>query len=95
MEALEQLVADGELRYIYGSVDARGGQGLPGMGGSSSLSSWIVSRCTVVEGFATETRNMGAPGGTEASAGDSGTSTGRNGFGSFTIQLYDCAARRS
>jgi hypothetical protein len=76
---LAQLVASGELRYIYWGGEGRGGQ--------SSISAWVSSSCRVVDGFASETRNMGAPGGIEAA-----TEAGRgDGMGGFQIQLYDCA----
>lgn len=89
VEKLARLVADGELRYIYWSADGRGGMG--GAGGQSDISSWIVSSCAPVGGFTTATRNMGAPGGTEATTDNNAASWGQSNFGSFQIQLYDCA----
>jgi hypothetical protein len=91
--SLQALVNSGQLRYVYWDANGRGGGG-PGFGGGSgsqsSISSWVTSQCTAVQGFNTTTRNQGAPDGT----GDA-SANGQNGGGGFggqmQVTLYDCA----
>lgn len=98
---LAQMVADGELRYIYWNGSGRGGPG--GMGDSQSdISAWVTSTCTAVEGFETNTSNMGTPDGTAAPAGATNNATqtdgrdgrdgagGPGGMGGMEVTLYDC-----
>ncbi len=80
--SLEQMVADGELRYIY--WDGRGGGFGPG--GQSDISAWVSNTCMPVQGFDTTTRNSGAPDGT---AGQAGGAFSR-GLGAMQVTLYDC-----
>jgi 4-amino-4-deoxy-L-arabinose transferase-like glycosyltransferase len=54
---LQQLIEQGELRYIYSESGGGGGN-------QSGISSWIRNTCTPVEGFNTNTQNAGAPDGT-------------------------------
>jgi 4-amino-4-deoxy-L-arabinose transferase-like glycosyltransferase len=75
-DELTQLVASGQLRYIYW-----GGQG---MGNNSDIASWVNSACEPVQGFNTITRNAGAPDGTSAAA------TVSTGGDRQSITLYDC-----
>ncbi len=92
-EGLRQMVSDGELRYIY--LAARG------MGTKSSISTWVTSACTPVEGFDTATQNAGAPDGTRTDS--NGASTNSNnpfgpnigGFGEMQVSLYDCGSQQS
>ncbi len=77
---LANLVADGELRYIY--WDARGG----GVGGQTDISAWVRAQCVAVPNFDTATVNAGAPDGTSTPRSGSG-STARGGM---FVTLYDC-----
>jgi 4-amino-4-deoxy-L-arabinose transferase-like glycosyltransferase len=78
--SLAQLVAKGELRYIYWDGGGRG------FGGSQDISNWVGSACTAVQGFDTNTRNAGAPDGTTPR-----TRGGfPQGFGNMRVTLYDC-----
>ena len=77
---LSDLVAKGELRYIY--WDARGGN----FEGQPDISTWVRANCTAVQGFNTATVNAGAPDGTANSAG-AAPSFGRGGL---QVSLYDC-----
>jgi len=82
-EDLQRLVDRGELRYIY--WDARGGsRGPAGGGDQSSISTWVQSACTLVQGFNTNTQNAGAPDGT-ATPGEAFM-----GRGDMEVSLYDC-----
>ncbi|NTW01597.1 MAG: hypothetical protein HGA19_09835 [Oscillochloris sp.] len=92
-EQLAQLVKDSELRYIYTNAGESSGRGGPSSGSQSNTSSWIRANCTVVDGFATQTHNMGAPGGTEAASDTSTAESSQGGMGGFQIQLYDCAGQ--
>ncbi len=56
-EGLQQLIQQGELRYIYSDAGNGGNQ--------SNVSSWVRNSCTLVEGFNTNTQNAGAPDGTQ------------------------------
>jgi len=90
-EELEQMVCQGELRYIY--WDARqGGRA------RSDVSSWVASNCTAVTGYETATVNAGAPDGTVPEANNF-TNGQRGGFqgpgGTLQISLYDCGCRGS
>jgi 4-amino-4-deoxy-L-arabinose transferase-like glycosyltransferase len=73
---LAQLVAEGQLRYVYW-----GGGGGPGPSGQSSVSTWVASQCTVVSGLSSSSSGSGVsnqPGGFAPGPGGSqGT-------------LYDC-----
>ncbi len=81
--ALAELVAQGELRFIYWNTT---GSGAGGPGGQSDISSYVAAACKPVQGFDTATRNMGAPGGTTRQ-----TSPGTvQGMGDMRITLYDC-----
>ncbi len=76
---LAQMVAAGELRYIYWNND--GGNGFGGGGDSqSSISAWVTSSCMAIEDFDTVTRNAGAPDGT----------SGVGGPGDMQVTLYYC-----
>lgn len=55
-EGLQQLIEQGELRYIYSDAGNGGNQ--------SNVSSWVRNSCTLVKGFNTNTQNAGAPDGT-------------------------------
>jgi 4-amino-4-deoxy-L-arabinose transferase-like glycosyltransferase len=77
--SLAQLVADGDLRYIYWDGQGRG------LGGQSDISRWVTSTCSPVGGFDTNTRNSGAPDGTAAPGNPFG-----QGFGDMRVTLYDC-----
>ena len=55
-EGLQQLIQQGELRYIY----SEGG----GTGDQASVSTWVRNTCIVVQGYDTSTQNAGAPDGT-------------------------------
>jgi hypothetical protein len=79
-DGLAQLVADGDLRYIY--WDARGG----GFNNSSDVSRWVTTACTQVQGYQTNTQNSGAPDGTQGSAVRSA------GAGAMQVELYDCSS---
>ncbi len=82
---LAELVAAGELRYIY--WDTRRG----GFGGfspaQSDVSAFLASSCSQVQGYNAETRNSGAPDGVNPGAG------AFQGFGSLQVTLYDCASQ--
>ncbi|MBI5879353.1 MAG: glycosyltransferase family 39 protein [Chloroflexi bacterium] len=80
---LAQMVAGGELRYIYW-----GGPGGPGVGGQANLSSWVTAHCKAVQGYETQTQNAGAPDGTLPGGANMGTDGG--GFGPMRVSLYDC-----
>lgn len=56
-EGLQQLIEQGELRYLYSES---GG----GRGSQAEISNWVRNACTPVEGFNTNTQNAGAPDGT-------------------------------
>ncbi len=85
---LDQMVADGELRYIYWSGSGRGG-----FGGQSDISSWVEANCVPVQGFGTQTRNSGAPDGTmPGGTADGGQSQGG---GNMQITLYQVVASAS
>jgi 4-amino-4-deoxy-L-arabinose transferase-like glycosyltransferase len=85
-DELAQLVAAGELRYIY--WDGRGG-----FGAQSSISRWVTANCVVVRGFDTQTQNSGAPDGTRAD-GALGNGGMPGGFGgNLQVSLYDCKAK--
>lgn len=75
---LAEMVANGELRYVYWDGDGGGG------GVKSDVTSWVTSYCTAVPGFETMTQNSGAPDGTAGRVG---------GMGNMRVALYDCSAR--
>jgi hypothetical protein len=77
---LSDLIAKGELRYIY--WDARGGN----FEGQSDISTWVRANCTAVKGFNTATVNAGAPDGTADNAGAAPSF----GPGGMQVSLYDC-----
>jgi 4-amino-4-deoxy-L-arabinose transferase-like glycosyltransferase len=83
-EDLAELVANGELRYVYW-----GGGGVGGWGGQETVSDWVASSCAAVEGFQTQTQNFGAPDGTALQAGGGGTRA----LGAMSVELYDCATQ--
>jgi len=85
-DELAQMVADGELRYIY--WNASGGDGPGGQrGNQSDISAWVTSTCTSVQGYDTATLSAGAPDGVQG-----GLSTGGAPFGGRRMQmtLYEC-----
>jgi 4-amino-4-deoxy-L-arabinose transferase-like glycosyltransferase len=86
-DSLEQLVKDGELRYVYWSTERRG----PGVG-NADISSWVTSSCTVVPGFDTATQNAGAPDGTAAEQSNSVTPNTGGPFRGMQVTLYDCSS---
>ncbi len=60
----------GKVYYIYWNGFERGfGRGAPG-GTQSDISAWVTSACKPVQGFDTQTRNMGAPDGTGSQGGN-------------------------
>jgi len=77
-EGLAQLVAAGELRYIY--------WGAQGNGNKQEISTWLTNTCKPVEGFAATTSNFGAPDGTAIGPG-AVTRQANN----MPISLYDCS----
>ena len=87
-DALAQLVADGELRFIYWNSWLAG---FGGRGNESSTSSFVASACAPVQGFDTFTRNMGAPGGTSRES--SAAPILGMGMGSMQITLYACGVQ--
>ncbi len=81
---LANLVANGELRYVYWDPRGDGGFGGGRGGPNADISSWVTSACKPVPGFETSTQNSGAPDGT-------GSSINGGGFrGGMQISLYDC-----
>lgn len=74
VDELAQMVAQGELRYVYYS-------GRSNRGGQDCISTWVTANCSVVQGFDTSTQNAGAP---------DGTSTGSDKGKNLNISLYDC-----
>ncbi len=78
---LAQMVADGELRFIYWN-SSRGGIGGGGFNSQSDVNTWVSLACALVTGFDTSTRNTGAPDGTGASQSSGG--------GNMQVSLYDC-----
>jgi 4-amino-4-deoxy-L-arabinose transferase-like glycosyltransferase len=80
--SLAQMVAEGELRYIY--WNGRGG-GFGGQSQQPEISNWVMSACQVVQGYDTETQNSGAPDGTTVQGGGNW-----RGFGEMNVRLYDC-----
>jgi 4-amino-4-deoxy-L-arabinose transferase-like glycosyltransferase len=75
---LAQMVAAGELRYVYWGG---GGGGPGGRGdGQSSISAWVTSSCMAIEDFDTVTQNAGAPDGTSRVGGPGG----------MQVTLYYC-----
>jgi hypothetical protein len=86
-ESLSQLVADGELRYIYWGGQG-GGFGGPGGSSQSDISNWVTTTCKPVQGYDAATQNQGAPDGTgEGTTDDDGF--GRGFGGSMQVSLYD------
>ena len=92
-EGLAQLVAQGELRYIYWEVGGVGdgtGGGARGLSnpGQAGVSAWVSASCAPVRGFEVATQNAGAPDGTgqPQPAGPPG------GPGGLRVTLYDCGA---
>ncbi len=83
---LAAMVRDGELRFIYW-----GGGGGPG-GGRSNISGWVASSCKAVQGFDTNSQNVGAPDGTRPGANNlfnpPNTVQGPN--ENMRVTLYDC-----
>lgn len=90
-DSLAQLVKDGELRYVY--LGGGGGRGGPGGGGNAqaSISSWVITNCTQVQGYTSASISAGAPDG----IGGGLTNGGVPSFGGgqqMQISLYDCGA---
>ncbi len=86
---LAQLVADGELRFIYSNGAGGGFGGSPGPGGQSDISAWIARSCRPVQGFDTTTQNMGAPDGTSPTP-DANRDAFAPGGANLQVSLYDC-----
>ena len=90
---LAQLVASGQLRYIYWGGQG-GGRGNfsrgSGDSGTTSVSQWVTSQCMLVQGFGTTTQNAGAPDGTGGNQGATGNGVGGR---DILVNLYDCAAQ--
>jgi 4-amino-4-deoxy-L-arabinose transferase-like glycosyltransferase len=77
---LQDLVAKGDLRYIYWG-GGRGGR----MQGNDSA--WVTSNCQIVSGYEVTTSNSGAPDGTL----NGGGANVPGGFGAnMNVSLYDC-----
>jgi 4-amino-4-deoxy-L-arabinose transferase-like glycosyltransferase len=84
--SLSQLVAKGDLRFIYWG--GNGGGGPNGGNAQSDLSTWITTACTAVQGSTTATLSAGAPDGISGGLTSGG---GPGGFGRQTnVTLYDC-----
>jgi 4-amino-4-deoxy-L-arabinose transferase-like glycosyltransferase len=77
---LQQMVENGELRYIYWEGNNRG---------NNDIGSWLQSACTLVEGFGTTARNAGAPDGAATPFAGSGAPAGNAGV--MRIYLYRCS----
>jgi len=83
---LDQMVQQGQLRYIYGNAGGRGFDNL------DEMAAWLNATCTIVDGFETATRNAGTPDGTameDQAASGSGIPQSRPGV-MQTITLYEC-----
>lgn len=86
---LAQMVASGELRYIY--WNASGGNGFGGQrGNQSDISAWVTGTCTPVQGFDTATISAGAPDGVQGGIGNGGIPFG--GGRQMQMALYACGA---
>jgi hypothetical protein len=86
---LAQMVASGELRYIY--WNANGGNGFGGQrGNQSDISAWVTGTCTPVQGFDTATISAGAPDGVQGGIGNGGIPFG--GGRQMQMALYACGA---
>jgi hypothetical protein len=81
--SLADMVANGELRFVYWDGQ-RAGPG--GAGAQSDVSSWVSSACVPIDGYDTATQNSGAPDGLTPQAGV----TSSWGFGGMQVKLYDC-----
>jgi 4-amino-4-deoxy-L-arabinose transferase-like glycosyltransferase len=86
-DSIAKLVADGRLRYVYGTNSRGGG----GFGGQADVSSWVIGHCSIVTGYEASTQNFGAPDGT---AVGSGATQNRDGGGGMQmgVSLYDCTS---
>jgi 4-amino-4-deoxy-L-arabinose transferase-like glycosyltransferase len=82
---LAQMVADGELRYIYWDTSG-GGVGGPGGGNANQadISAWVTSACSAVAGFESAARNAGAPDGNAVPTDGGGPG------GNLRLTLYEC-----
>ncbi len=87
-QQLDQLVADGKLRYIYWNSAGFG----RGFRSQSDISQWVETNGIPVNGFDTLTRNSGAPGGTSAGMPAGGTARFMGG-GEMQITLYQLLPR--
>jgi hypothetical protein len=84
-DSLALLVNSGKLRFIYSNAAGEGRIGAGQFGGQTSINTWVSTKCQIVQGFDTTTRNTGAPDG-------AGGGTGTDGFGgNMPVSLYDCA----
>jgi len=72
---LAQMVANGELRYMYWDTSNRS---------RNDISRWVQSACTLMPGFAARVRNGGAPDGTGFAAFMPGS------LGELNMDLYRC-----
>lgn len=82
-DSLAQMVADGELRFVYWG----GPGGGAGLGNRPDISAWVTAYCTPVSGFDTVTRSAGPPDGTGSRGGNAGSP---GGLGDTRVSLYDC-----
>jgi 4-amino-4-deoxy-L-arabinose transferase-like glycosyltransferase len=84
---LQNLVSTGRLRFVYYNA---GGGSFQGHGG---LQGWVQSQCRAVNGYDTQTVNMGNPDGTGGAPGGMGIGGGPGALGGWRgtqISLYDC-----
>jgi 4-amino-4-deoxy-L-arabinose transferase-like glycosyltransferase len=87
VQDLVAMVANAELRYVYYSSNGGGG-GRGGPGGlQGDVSTWISASCVPVQGFETQTQNLGAPDG----IGPARPGAGNTGPGGMQVSLYDCS----
>jgi 4-amino-4-deoxy-L-arabinose transferase-like glycosyltransferase len=84
---LEEMVQQGELRFIFSDTRPAG---FNRPAGSSNVSGWVAAYCTPVPGFETAMRNLGAPDGTGAGQGPSTNQQNRGFPGGMPATLYDC-----
>ena len=78
VEHIAELVANGELRYVY----------LEGGGQQSGIAAWVRAHGKVVQGYDAQTQNAGAPDGIGPGTTTAGGGFGR-GFGGTQVTLYD------
>lgn len=86
-EALAQMVADGELRFVYWSANGDGG-GPRQNSNQTEVTEWVTGACTPVPGFDTATISAGAPDGAQGGLGNGGLPGGPG--RQMQMTLYDC-----